>query len=512
MQLRAGPKNAPRATLAAFLSIAEASNRIIAGESHREATEEKQLRNALPGTGWSGRLLPLLLATVCLAVGGVHAADRPNVVIILADDLGWNDVGFHGSAIRTPNLDRLAAGGAVLNALYVQPFSSQTRAALLTGRYPMRYGLQTLSLSPSSQYGLPVEERTLAQAFKDGGYRTAFVGNWLLGHVRPEYWPGKRGFDTFYGSLSGQVEPMLRKTAKADWRRNDRPIQEEGYVTDLLAREAVAIIARHDPAVALLLVVSFNTPAQFHAVPKSLLDQYRDVPDDTRRSYAAAVTALDAAVGAIVAALEKHNMLDNTLLVFQSDNGGAVPTRFATGDRDVERPAADNGIFREGRGSLYEGGVRAVALASWPGRIKPKTTVTEPLHVTDLYPTLLGLAGASLEQPKKIDGVDVWPVIADEKRTQRKDMLLNVEDFGGAIRVGEWKLIVHASLPSRIELYDIANDPEEADNKAGAYPDRVKELLARLNDYAYDMLPAQYLEELTAGDRPVFWRANPPRR
>ena len=217
---------------------------------------------------------------------------------------------------------------------------------------------------PSSQYGLPADERTLAQALKASGYRTAFVGNWLLGHARPEYLPSKHGFDSFYGSLSGQVEPQLRKTAKADWYRNDRPVKEEGYVTELLAREAAKIIAAHDPSSPLLLVVAFNTPAQFYGAPRTFLDQYRDVPDDTRRSYAAAVSALDAAVGSIVAALDKRGMLDNTLLVFQSDNGGAVPTRFATGDRDVERPAADNGIFREGKGSLYEGGVRVAGC--WP--------------------------------------------------------------------------------------------------------------------------------------------------
>ena len=471
------------------------------------------MKLAPAGTDWSRRLLCALLGALAFAAaGGLGAAERPNIVYILADDLGWNDVGFHGGTIRTPNLDRLAANGAVLNALYAQPFSSQTRAALLTGRYPMRYGLQTLSLSPSSPYGLPTDERTLAQALKASGYRTAFVGNWLLGAARPEYWPGRRGFDSFYGSLSGQVEPQLRKGHRADWYRNDRPVKEEGYVTELLAREASKVITAHDPSSPLLLMVAFNTPAQFYSVPKTFLDQYQDVTDDTRRSYAAAVSALDAAVGTIVAALEKRGMLDNTLLVFQSDNGGAVPTRFATGDRDVDRPAADNGIFREGRGSLYEGGVRVVALMSWPGKIKPKTIVTEPLHVTDLYVTLLGLAGASLEQAKKVDGVDAWPVIAEGKRTQRKDILLNVEDFAGAIRVGEWKLIVHSALPSRVELYDIANDPEEAENKAGTYPDRVKDLLARLNDYAYDMLPALYLEELTAGDRPVFWLANPPRR
>ena len=292
------------------------------------------------GTKGSRRLLCALLGALAVAGGSLGAAERPNIVYILADDLGWNDVGFHGGAVRTPNLDRLAANGAVLNALYAQPFSSQTRAALLTGRYPMRYGLQTLSVLPSSQAGLPADERTLAQALKASGYRTAFVGNWLLGQAQPEYLPSKHGFDSFYGSLSGQVEPQLRKSVKADWYRNDRPVKEEGYVTELLAREAAKIIAAHDPSSPLLLVVAFNTPAQFYGAPRTFLDQYRDVPDDTRRSYAAAVSALDAAVGSIVAALDKRGMLDNTLLVFQSDNG--VPCRRglrpATGTWSGRRP------------------------------------------------------------------------------------------------------------------------------------------------------------------------------
>ncbi len=471
------------------------------------------MKQVKPGIGSTRRVLRRLLVILVVTVAGsLQAADQPHIVYILADDLGWHDVGFHGSAIRTPSLDRIAATGAILNAFYAQPFSSQTRAAMLTGRYPMRYGLQTLSVLPSSKVGLPEDERTLAQALKERGYRTAFVGNWLLGHARPEYWPTRRGFDSFYGSLSGAVEPVLGKGARTDWRRDERSVKEDGNVTALLSREAVSIIGRHDPAVPLLLMLSFNTPAQYYGLARALIDSYRDVGDDTRRSYAAAVTALDTAVGEVVTALEKRSMLQDTLIVFHSDNGGALPTRFATGDRDVERVAADNGVFREGRGSLYEGGVRVVALASWPGRIKPKTIVTEPLHVTDMYATLLHLAGAPAEQRKKLDGFDVWPVIAQAQRTPRKEMLLNVEDFGGALRVGEWKLIVHSALPSTVELYDIANDPEEAENKANAYPDRARELLGKLNDYAYDMMPAQYLEELTESDRPVFWRANPPRR
>lgn len=453
------------------------------------------------------------LATLCLAaIASASAADRPHIVIVMADDLGWRDVGFHGSPLRTPTLDRLAAGGAILNAFYVQPYSSQTRAALLTGRYPMRYGLQTLSVTRTSAYGLPTDERTLAQTLKDRGYRTAFVGEWLLGHAKPDYWPTRRGFDSFYGSLAGTGEAVLRKGSKSDWRRGERAVTDAGDVTALISKEAAAQIQRHDPAAPLFMIVSFNAPARYGDMPRAALDAYADIPDDTRRSYAAAVTGLDTGVGQIVGALEGRKMLDDTLIVFHSDNGGAVPLRAATGDGDVRNPAADNGAFREGKGSLYEGGVRAVALAHWPGRIAPKTIVTDTLHVTDLHATLLGLAGAAPDPERRPDGVDVWPVIAARQRTPRKELVLNVDDFHGAIRIGEWKLIVHAALPAKIELFDIANDPQEADNQAAAYPERVKELLDRLNANAYDMAPSLHLEALAASASPAVWRANPPRR
>jgi arylsulfatase A-like enzyme len=224
------------------------------------------------------------------------------------------------------------------------------------------------------------------------------------------------------------------------------------------------------------------------------------------------VTALDSAVGEIVAALERRKLLDNTLIVFHSDNGGALPTRYPTGDRDVRNPAADNGSLREGHGSLYEGAIRVPSIVSWRGKIAPKTIVTDPLHVTDLHATLLRLAGAAPDPARPLDGVDVWPVITERRLSTRKDMLLDVEDFRGAIRVGEWKLIVHAALPAKIELFDIANDPEEADNKATTYPDRVSDLLGRLNAYAYDMAPSLYLEALSPALSPSLWRPNPPKR
>jgi len=457
-----------------------------------------------------------LSCCLTLSIVGTACADgHPNIVYILADDLGWKDVGFHGGSIRTPNLDRLAASGAVLNALYAQPFSTQTRAALMTGRYPMRYGLQTMSIMPSSRFGLPVEERTLAQALKQAGYSTAFIGKWQLGHAQPEFWPTRRGFDYFYGTLSGQVDPVLKKSSAVDWRRNEQPVREEGYVTTLLAKDAVRVIERHDGARPLLLMLSFTAPAASYAAPKEFVEQYRELPEAAQRNYAATVSALDHAVGEVLAALERRQMLDDTLIVFHSDNGGALPTKYPTGDGDVRDFAADNGIYREGKGSLYEGGVRVVAIVWWQGKIKPHSTVVQFLHVSDLFATILKLAGASLEQPKKLDGVDVWPVITEGQLSPRKQMLINVEDFRGAVRIGEWKLIVQATLPGKVELFNIANDPEEAENVAGKYPERVKEMMAALTDYAYDMAPSKYLEELAAveaGKRPLVWRHNPVAR
>jgi arylsulfatase A-like enzyme len=458
----------------------------------------------------------LLMEGLAIAADTVAGSDasRPNIVYILADDLGWRDTGFHKGAARTPNLDRLASNGAVLNAFYAQPFSSQTRAALLTGRYPMRYGLQTLSITAASDYGLPADERTIAQALGESGYQSAFVGSWLLGHMSKEYWPTRRGFGHFYGTLSGLAEPVLDKDAKTDWHRDERTIREAGYVTDLLATEASTIIGKHDVKSPLLLIVAFDTPAKYWNAPKTLIDSYKDIDDDARRSYLAAVSALDAAIGRIVDALEKKGMLENTLIVFHSDNGGAIPMRYPTGDGDIRSPVSDNGIFRQGKGSLYEGGVRVVALAHWPVRIKPQTVITQPIHVTDMYPMLLGIAGASTEQRKKPDGVDALPIIADKRLTTRenKEILLNVEDFHGAIRIGEWKLIVHTALPGRVELFQIANDPEEADNQATKYPERVTEMMKRLEDYAYDMTPAKYLGNPGTDNEPVFWLENRPAR
>lgn len=446
-----------------------------------------------------------VFVALCLALASsvsVFAADKPNIVYLIADDLGNKDTGFQGGQISTPNLDKLAATGVTLKNFYVQPFSSQTRAALLTGRYPMRYGLQTMSILPSSKFGLPVEERTLAQGLREAGYRTAFIGKWQLGHARPDFWPTNRGFDYFYGTLSDEVHDRVGKNSGGDWRRNEKPVKDDGLVTQLLARDAVNQINKQDAGRPLFLVVAFNAPGA-------------DASAETGRGYGAGVAALDEAIGQLLKALEQKAMLGNTLIVFHSDNGGAIPTKFPTGDNDVKKNGANNGIYRGGMGSLYEGGVRVAALAVWPERIREKTVVTRLLHVTDMYPTLLNVAGAKIDQPKKLDGVDAWATLAEGGLSQREDILLNVEPFRGAIRAGEWKLIARTTMPSKLELFNIANDPEESQNQAEAYPDRVKTLLKQLNDFAYEMATPMYLEEIghaKSVQTPVYWGDNPVRR
>lgn len=461
------------------------------------------------------RLLAILFALPALPAPCAAAADKPHLVYILADDLGWKDVGYHGGKIKTPHLDRLATEGLRLEKFYVQPHSTQTRAALLTGRYPMRYGLQTLSLQPWSQYALPVDERLLPQALKEAGYRTAMIGKWHLGHAKKEWWPQHRGFDYFYGSLHGDTDHLKKhnRLGEPDWHRNDQALKEEGFDVGLLARDAANLIGKHSSATPLFLLLSLPAPLAPYAAPKELLDRQRDITDDNRRRYAAMVSALDDTVGAIVDALEKKRMLSETLIVFHSATGGALPTRFATGDGDVKKPAADNGPYSEGKGSLREGGIRVPAIAYWNGHI-PAGHSIELMHVTDLYPTLLTLAGAKLAQAKPLDGLDQWAAISEGKPSPRKELLVNMEDSRGALISGLWKLIVFAAMPQKIELFNLNDDPSEENNKVEAEPERVRDMLRRLTEYAWEMAPSKYLEELQKAhkhDAPMVWGENPVR-
>ena len=322
---------------------------------HNQADEESLDRRSLLRTG--ARLAAALasgtvgFAPAVNAQTAGQATQQPNIVVILADDLGNADLGYRGSDIKTPNIDALAASGVRAESFYGMPVCTPARAALMTGRYPMRYGLQTLVIFPSHSYGLPTEERTLPQALKDAGYRTAMVGKWHLGHADEKYWPQNRGFDHFYGNLVGEVDYFSKERGGLiDWQRNGQFLNEDGYFTTLIGDEAVRLIDSHDATKPLFLYVASLAPHAPYQAPQAYIDRYKSVADEKRRTYAAMITALDDQVGRILAALEKRNMRDNTLIVFSSDNGGATSALFATGARsEAERKAEGRGSRRRSR-------------------------------------------------------------------------------------------------------------------------------------------------------------------
>jgi arylsulfatase A-like enzyme len=410
------------------------------------------------------------------------APPRPHIVFIVADDMGWKDVGYHGSEIRTPHLDRLAAEGVKLEQFYVQPVCTPTRASLMTGRYPMRYGLQVGVIRPWAQYGLPLEERMLPEALREAGYATFMVGKWHLGSHDPKYWPTSRGFDHHYGHLFGAIDYFTHvRDGKPDWYRDGKPIAEEGYATELLGREAVRIVREHDPAKPLFLYVPFNaTHAPLQAPPEHL-ERCKDIPDRERRLKAAMTVCMDDQIGAIAAELERRGLREKTLLVFASDNGGPIG----------KNAAADNGPLRAGKGTLYEGGLRVNAFAVWPGRLKAGAVCSGLLHMTDWHPTLLGLAGAKLDPKVSLDGKDAWTAIAEGRPSPREELLHNVEPGRGALRKGPWKLVRTAQ---KSELFNIVDDPHEKSDLAAKEPEKLKELSDRLDAYAREAVPPKNKE------------------
>ena len=444
------------------------------------------------------RFLACAVASLVFTVGSTRAAaaGKPHIVHIVADDLGWRDVGFNGCAdIKTPNLDTLAAGGAKFTQFYVQPMCTPTRAALLTGRYPFRYGLQTAVIPSVSGYGLDTTEWLLPQCLKEAGYKTAIIGKWHLGHADKKYWPRQRGFDYQYGAMIGELDYFTHdEHGVLDWFRDNEPVKEEGYTTTLIGKDAAALIERHDASTPLYLYLAFNAPHTPYQAPKEYTDRYSSIEDPTRRTYAGMVACLDEEVGRVVAALETNKMRENTLILFHSDNGGTRNAMFAgvMADMSKVKIPCDNGPYRDGKGSLFEGATRVCALANWPGHIRAQT-VDGLVHAVDIYPTLATLAGASTAKCKPLDGVNVWDSIAEGKPSPRTEIVYNVEPFRAALRQGDWKLVWRTLLPSTIELYNVAQDPSEKTNLAAQHPDKVAAFQQRLEALAKEAAKPLFL-------------------
>ena len=394
-----------------------------------------------------------------------------------------------GTQIRTPHIDKLAAAGTRLDAHYAQPVCSPTRAALLTGRYPMRHGLQVGVVRPWAQYGLPLEERTLPQALRNAGYATAIVGKWHLGHFAPAYLPTRRGFEHQYGHYNGAIDYFTHvRDGGFDWHKDDKVCRDEGYSTTLLGREAAKFVTETAGKKPFFLYVPFNAVHAPHQAPEESLTPYGNLKGD-RRLYAGMLAAMDDAVGVIVDAVEKAGVRKDTLFVFSSDNGGPHPGEIT-----------DNGKYRAGKATLYEGGVRVAAFATWDGHLATGKTLTEPLHMVDWYPTLINLAGASLDQTQPLDGLDIWPTLAQGRPTPHDAILLNTTPQTGAVRVGDWKLVVKrgednpdngAATPKKaaraaesVELFQLKDDPYEKTNLAEREPAKVEELKRVLEGFA----------------------------
>jgi len=439
-------------------------------------------------------LISALLAASSLAgvIGGpANAAEaaKPNIVYFLVDDMGFSDAGFNGGRdFHTPNMDALAKRGAVLDDFYVQPVCSPTRAALLTGRYPTHTGIYAI-VHPTAKFGLPLNERTLADALREAGYTTAICGKWHLGDFEPAYTPTHRGFDHQYGLWGGSISYDTHlKMGELDWHRNDEISKDQGYSTRLLAQDACQVIADQPAGKPLFLYLPFNAVHSPYQVPDAYKKPYAALPKN-RQTMGALLAAVDEAIGQVVEALRQKGMLDDTLIIFSSDNGGVSPGRYT-----------DNLPLRAGKGTIYEGGMRVCAFATWPGKIPAGIHIQEPLHGVDWYPTLVKLAGGSLAQKLPLDGRDIWPVLTQGAKSPHDALLLaGTSPHVCAVRMGDWKLLVNpsdqdaeegvgqtATGGEKVELYNLADDIFEKHNLAAKHPEKVKALRARLDEFMKD--------------------------
>ena len=449
---------------------------------------------------WAQGLKPWLaglLLLPCLAGAG----ERPNVVLIVADDLGWADVGFHGGPIDTPSIDRLAAEGVRLERFYATPICSPTRAALMTGRDPMRLGVAYATIMPWSNVGIHPDERFMAQAFKEAGYQTAAIGKWHLGHAQQTYHPNARGFDHFYGHLHTEVGyfPPFASQGGRDFQRNGQSIDEDGYESFLLADEAVRWIEQRDADRPFFLYLPFLAPHTPLQAPPDLIEKYRSLNDNTEASrsrsdrtnliasltlqdsargiYAAVVDAMDQAIGQVLAALDATGQADNTIVWFLSDNGGAT---YASG-------GAYNYPLRGGKGETFEGGIRVPAVVRWPDRLAAAQRVDSIITAMDLYPTLAAFAGVSTTGGFQLDGRDLSKAVAGESDARRRDLVFFAAEtpirgrFSLTAFNDDWKLVQEVQqglLAAEVtnHLFRIPEDPYERLNLAEQHPDRVADL------------------------------------
>jgi arylsulfatase A-like enzyme len=433
-------------------------------------------------------LTALVVAAITVGLTGTvkaQSADRPNVVLIITDDVGYGDIGSYGAPdIRTPNIDSLAKNGTRLTDFYAAPNCSPTRAALISGRYQQRYRIEAplgASNGPAGEQGLPATGRSLPQLLKNNGYRTGLVGKWHLGYKK-EFSPGAHGFDYFFGLKSGLIDYYQHtdSTGQHDLWENDQPAHVKGYSTDLFTERSVKFI-EENAGQPFFLEVAFNAAHWPFQVPdhpsvapnNGRFVQPQEDPTNTRRDYAAIVERADRGVGEILAALERRGLTRNTLVIYTQDNGGEWLSRNAP-------------LFHR-KNTVWEGGIRVPAIFKWPGRIPAGRTSSQVGSVMDFAATILALTNSPVPPDARLEGMNLLPLLQPGAAAAERTLFFRVTQQARrqrAVRQGEWKLLLDAGAPM---LFNLSKDIGERNDLASQRTDIVGKLFPLIVKWEQDV-------------------------
>jgi arylsulfatase A-like enzyme len=455
-----------------------------------------------------------LLILFSLSISASVAANKPNILVIVADDLGYADIGVHGGkAVPTPNIDGLAASGVRCTSGYVSsPYCSPSRAGFLTGRYQTRFGHEfNPHVGEEAKLGLPLDQRTIADHLRAAGYATSLIGKWHQGFDHAHH-PQSRGFDDFFGFLVGGHNFLLHKDAKPvfgsahshDLIHRGRKVQKlDGYTTDLFTDEALGFMDRHTE-IPWFLYLAYNA---VHT-PLEIVDTHNeripaDVTDAARRGYISLLLGLDEAIGRITAHLEKTGRSKDTLVFFFSDNGGSGRKPFFAYNTGVNSP------LRGDKGQTLEGGIRVPFFVSWPGKVPARKVYDHPVSTLDVLPTALELAGAP--SPADLDGINLLPFLRSETKALPHDSLYWRFGPQKAVRHAQWKLVDwrdhDAKKNSGWQLFDLSSDLGEQTDQAGKHPELVAQLSRDWEQWnAKNIAPLWHgspVEDPTAPPRPA---------
>lgn len=405
-------------------------------------------------------LLTILVFISTSVLVFAQKAQKPNIVIILADDLGYADVGFHGSDIQTPNLDKLAGQGVRLENFRTCPMCSPTRAGLMTGRYPIRFGMMRAVIPPHRNYGLDPTEQTLPEMLAEAGYNYRGVfGKWHLGHLQTKWHPANQGFTDFTGCYNGAADYFTReREGEVDWHQNAITVKTEGYTTDLITDAAVNFINKVPRSEPYFLYVPYTAPHSPLQAKESDIARYKHRENRKQQIHAAMVDCMDQGIGRILETIDQRGDRDNTFILFFSDNGGV-------------NHVGDNSPMKGHKLTAYEGGIRVVAAAHWPGgNITGGTEIHELMGYIDIFPTLKAMVGNSNQNKNVLDGIDVLDAMRGKVKLPERPWFTYFDQNPKntpkvAVNQGNRKLIIEGEMGSpdiRKTVWDIDQDYYES--------------------------------------------------